>query len=84
MKREEEAPAVNALVFPFFYDLWQCVEFHWLQAPLEVSLFVSFPFLPLCARVLEVSPFALIKPSACYAGYNNLKRNQAIVSQIVF
>ena len=58
--------------FPFFYDLWQCVEFHWLQAPLGVSLSVCFLFLPSCARVLEISPFALIKPDACYAGYNNL------------
>ena len=59
--------------FPFFYDLWQCVEFHWLQAPLGVSLSVSFPFPSSCARVLEISPFALIKPGACSAGYNNLK-----------
>ena len=70
--------------FAFFYDLWQCVEFHWLQAPLGVSLSVSFPFPPSRARVLDISPFALIKPDACYAGYNNLKRNQAIVSQVVF
>ena len=49
------------------------MQFHWLQAPLGVSLSVSFLFLPSCARVLEISPFALIKPGACYAGYNNLK-----------
>ena len=49
------------------------MQFHWLQAPLGVSLSVSFLFLPSCARVLEISPFALIKTGACYAGYNNLK-----------
>ena len=70
--------------FPFFYDLWQCVEFYWLQAPLGISLSFSFPFLSSCACVLEISPLALIKHDACYASYNNLKRNQAIVSQIVF
>ena len=70
--------------FAFFYDLWQCVEFYWLQAPLGISLSVYFLFLHSCARVLEISPFALLKPSACCASYNNLKRNQAIVSQIVF
>ena len=59
--------------FPFSYDLWQCVEFYWLQAPLGISLSFSFPFLSSCARVLYISPFALIKPGACYAGYNNLK-----------
>ena len=59
--------------FPFFYDLWQCVEFYWLPTPLAVSLSVSFPFLLSCARVLDISPFALIKPGACYVGYNNLK-----------
>ena len=59
--------------FLFFHHLWQCVEFHWLQAPLGVSLSFSFPFLHSCARVLDISPFALIKPGACYASYNNLK-----------
>ena len=59
--------------FPFFYDLWQCVEFYWLPSPLGISLSFSFPFLSSCARVLYISPFALIKPGACYAGYNNLK-----------
>ena len=38
-----------------------------------ISLSASFPFLPSCARVFKISPFALIKPGACYAGYNNLK-----------
>ena len=70
--------------FAFFYDLWQCVEFHWLQAPLGVSLSDLFSFSPLvCARPLHFS-LCLIKPGAFYAGYNNLKRNLAIVSQIVF
>ena len=38
-----------------------------------ISLSVYFAFLSSCVRVLEISPFALIKPSTCYASYNNLK-----------
>ena len=59
--------------FPFFYDLLQGVEFYWLPSSLGISRSFSFPFLSSCARVLYISPFALIKPGACYAGYNNLK-----------
>ena len=82
MEREEEAPAVNALVFPISTISGNAISL--AISTFGVSLSVSFLFSPRVRASSKFLPFVLIKPGACYTGYNNLKRNQAIVSQIVF
>ena len=53
MEREEEAPAVNALVFPISTISGNAISL--AISTFGVSLSVSFLFLPSCARVLEIS-----------------------------
>ena len=70
MGREEEAPKTNGQVFPSFPR--SLAEIHWLQH-LWGLVCLSLFLLPSCAPILEISPFAPIKPGACYAGHNNSK-----------